>query len=124
MEATTNSSTELLLSSKVSYTRSLSHVVDELISFWSSLMWMCVNQFDARYAMVSWSYLSPLVHFHPYYLSLHPLLHPNLPGLQYVQLFLISSFDLSALVHHYDLHYFIFFDKMDHFLFKSYVLLY
>ncbi|RWW27867.1 hypothetical protein GW17_00007688 [Ensete ventricosum] len=38
-----------------SYARSLSHTGDKLNSFWSCFKWMCVDQFDARHAMVSWS---------------------------------------------------------------------
>uniref|UniRef100_A0A804IV90 Uncharacterized protein n=1 Tax=Musa acuminata subsp. malaccensis TaxID=214687 RepID=A0A804IV90_MUSAM len=43
MEATTTSSTEPLLHSKVSYARSLSYANDELKSFRSYLKWMCVD---------------------------------------------------------------------------------
>ncbi|RWW32089.1 hypothetical protein GW17_00003249 [Ensete ventricosum] len=55
VEATTNSSTELLLLSRASYTCSLFHTNDELRSFQSCLRWMCVDQSNARYALVSWS---------------------------------------------------------------------
>ncbi|RWW82739.1 hypothetical protein BHE74_00008777 [Ensete ventricosum] len=56
MEATTNSSTEPLLPSRVSYARSLSHANNKLRSFRSCLRWMCVDQFDARHAMISLSH--------------------------------------------------------------------
>ncbi|RZR74057.1 hypothetical protein BHM03_00031506 [Ensete ventricosum] len=53
VEATTNISTEPLLLSKVSYARSLSRATNKLRSFWSCLRYMCIDQFDARHAIVS-----------------------------------------------------------------------
>ncbi|RZS27142.1 hypothetical protein BHM03_00060575 [Ensete ventricosum] len=53
VEATTNSNTEPLLPSRASYARSLSCAGDNLRSFWSCLRWTCVNQSNARHAMVS-----------------------------------------------------------------------
>ncbi|RWW18166.1 hypothetical protein GW17_00017860 [Ensete ventricosum] len=44
-----------MLPRRMSYTYNLSHVNDELKSFRSFLRWMYVDQFDARYIMVSWS---------------------------------------------------------------------
>ncbi|RRT81576.1 hypothetical protein B296_00003442 [Ensete ventricosum] len=55
VEATTNSNTEPLLPSKVSYTRSLYRAGNKLRSLWSCLRWMCIDQSDAKYIMVSWS---------------------------------------------------------------------
>ncbi|RWW34850.1 hypothetical protein GW17_00000368 [Ensete ventricosum] len=59
VEATTSSNTELLLPGRASYARSLSCVGDKLRSFRSYLRWMCVDQFDVRHVMVSWSLESP-----------------------------------------------------------------
>ncbi|RWW16285.1 hypothetical protein BHE74_00044062 [Ensete ventricosum] len=53
MEATTSSSTELLLPSRQSYARSLSHTGDKLRSFRSYLRWMCIDQSDARHGIIS-----------------------------------------------------------------------
>ncbi|RWV79042.1 hypothetical protein GW17_00059890 [Ensete ventricosum] len=55
MEATINSSTEPLLPSRALYAHSLSQADDKLRGFQSSLKSICVNQSDARNAMVSWS---------------------------------------------------------------------
>ncbi|RWW69237.1 hypothetical protein BHE74_00023182 [Ensete ventricosum] len=55
VEVTTNNSTELLLPSRESYARNLSCVDPELRSFRSCLRWMCVDQFNGRHAMVSYS---------------------------------------------------------------------
>ena len=57
VEATTSSSTEPLLPNKASYTCCLSYIDDELRSFRSCLKWMCVDQSNARHAVVSWSLL-------------------------------------------------------------------
>ncbi|RRT45712.1 hypothetical protein B296_00050134 [Ensete ventricosum] len=54
VEATTSSSTEPLLSNRVSYAYNLSLAGDKLKSIRSYLRWVCVDQFDAKYAMVSW----------------------------------------------------------------------
>ncbi|RWW09147.1 hypothetical protein GW17_00027379 [Ensete ventricosum] len=43
VKATTNSSTEPLLPSKVSYTHSLSHTDNKLRSFRFCVRWMCVD---------------------------------------------------------------------------------
>ncbi|THU48539.1 hypothetical protein C4D60_Mb06t00020 [Musa balbisiana] len=40
---------------RVWYARSLSHADDKLRSFRFYLRWMCINQFNAKHAMVSWS---------------------------------------------------------------------
>ncbi|RRT52263.1 hypothetical protein B296_00021293 [Ensete ventricosum] len=53
MQTTISNSIELLLLSRASYTRNLSHVDNELKSFWSCLKWMCINKSDARHAMIS-----------------------------------------------------------------------
>ncbi|RRT71140.1 hypothetical protein B296_00019530 [Ensete ventricosum] len=53
MEATTTNNTELLLLSRASYAHSLSYIDDELKNFRSWLRWMCVDQSDVRYAMIS-----------------------------------------------------------------------
>ncbi|RWV98270.1 hypothetical protein GW17_00038894 [Ensete ventricosum] len=55
VEATTSNNTEPLLPSRASYARNLSRVSDKLRSSRSYLGWMCVDQSDARHAMVSWS---------------------------------------------------------------------
>ncbi|RWW22639.1 hypothetical protein GW17_00013142, partial [Ensete ventricosum] len=74
VEATNNNNTEPLLPSRVSYARSLSHIDDELGSFPSCLMWMCIDESDARYTVVP---LPPLGCLHPQCLSLRPLLYPH-----------------------------------------------
>ncbi|RWV88958.1 hypothetical protein BHE74_00050961 [Ensete ventricosum] len=53
MEATTNSSIEPLLPSKAWYTRSLTYAGDKLMNFWSYLRSICVDQSNARHAMIS-----------------------------------------------------------------------
>ncbi|RWV96518.1 hypothetical protein GW17_00040759 [Ensete ventricosum] len=53
MEATINSSTEPLLSSRVSNAHSLSRANYKLKSFESYLRWMSVDQFNAKHVMVS-----------------------------------------------------------------------
>ncbi|RZS00215.1 hypothetical protein BHM03_00029896, partial [Ensete ventricosum] len=74
VEATNNINTEPLLPSRVSYARSLSRIDDELESFPSCLMWMCVDEFDARYTVVP---LPPLWCLHLQCLSLRPLIYPH-----------------------------------------------
>ncbi|RZR89454.1 hypothetical protein BHM03_00017182 [Ensete ventricosum] len=55
MDVTTNNSTEMLLSSKASYAYSLSHAGDELKSFRCCLRWMCIDESNVKYKMISWS---------------------------------------------------------------------
>ncbi|RWV95601.1 hypothetical protein GW17_00041765 [Ensete ventricosum] len=55
VEAITGNSTEPLLPSKVSYACNLSCADDELKNFRSCLRWICVNQYNAKHVMVSWS---------------------------------------------------------------------
>ncbi|RWW25779.1 hypothetical protein GW17_00009858 [Ensete ventricosum] len=55
VEATTINNTESLLLSRASYVCSLSCTEGELMSFQSYLRWMCIDQFDARHVVVSWS---------------------------------------------------------------------
>ncbi|RWV77530.1 hypothetical protein GW17_00061621 [Ensete ventricosum] len=77
MEATTSSSTEPLLPSRVSYSSNLSHVSDKLKSFQSYLRWMCVDQSDITYAMVSWPlfllcvFIPTVSHFVLFYVLAH-----------------------------------------------------
>ncbi|RWW70939.1 hypothetical protein BHE74_00021384 [Ensete ventricosum] len=55
VEATTINNTKSLLLSRPTYACSLSCTEGELRSFQSYLRWMCIDQFDARHAVVSWS---------------------------------------------------------------------
>ncbi|RZR75720.1 hypothetical protein BHM03_00000200 [Ensete ventricosum] len=55
VEATTINNTKSLLLSRASYACSLSCTEGELRSFQSYLRWMCIDQFDARHVVVSWS---------------------------------------------------------------------
>ncbi|RWW16733.1 hypothetical protein GW17_00019368 [Ensete ventricosum] len=77
MEATTSNSIELLLPSRASYTRNLSRADNKLRSFRSCLRWMCVNQSNAKYVMVSWSlflldvFISIASHFILSYAHIH-----------------------------------------------------
>ncbi|RWW43365.1 hypothetical protein BHE74_00050990 [Ensete ventricosum] len=65
MKVTIKSSTEPLLPSSASYACNQSLVGDKLRSFRSCLRWMCINQSDARHAMVlfdtpiAWAFSSP-----------------------------------------------------------------
>ncbi|RWW01900.1 hypothetical protein GW17_00035038, partial [Ensete ventricosum] len=64
VEVTTSSNTEPLLSSRASYPHNL-FSDDKLRSFWSHLMWMCIDQFDTRHSIVSRSLFLLLSIFSP-----------------------------------------------------------
>ncbi|RRT37602.1 hypothetical protein B296_00056841 [Ensete ventricosum] len=93
----------------MSYTCSLSHTNDELMSFKSYLKWMYINQYDIKHIMVSHSlflFLSIFVHTVSHFiLSCKPTncaynVVSNSSSLSYLY--------LSAFIHR-----FIFFDKMN-----------
>ncbi|RWW02142.1 hypothetical protein GW17_00034790 [Ensete ventricosum] len=98
VEATTDSSTKPPLPSRASYACNLSHVDDELRSFRSCLLWMCIDQSDATYAMISWSLFVLLLVFVS--IASHFVLSCPLIGRAYnvvVQLSLTSASGLSYL---------------------------
>ncbi|RWW28004.1 hypothetical protein GW17_00007544 [Ensete ventricosum] len=119
VEATTSDNTESLLPNRASYTRSLSRVDDELRSFPSHIRCMCVDQSDARHIMVSWylflfigAFVTTTFQFVLFYAPTHWAYNVV------VQLFFTSTFDLSYLylstfVCHYNLHRFLFLNKID-----------
>ncbi|RRT67573.1 hypothetical protein B296_00024226 [Ensete ventricosum] len=53
MEATTSRSIKSLLLSNATYAHNLSYANDKLRSFWSCLMWICVNYSDSKHTIVS-----------------------------------------------------------------------
>ena len=98
MEVITNNSIELLLLSRASYIRSLSHVDNKLRSFWSNLKWMCVNQSDTSHAVVSRSLfllLSIFIHTASHFVLSYTLTRHAYDVI--VQLSLTSTSDLSYL---------------------------
>ncbi|RWW61300.1 hypothetical protein BHE74_00031644, partial [Ensete ventricosum] len=78
VEAITSNSIESLLPSRASYARNFSRASDKLRSFRYCLRWMCVDQFDARHTIVSWSlfllgvFVPIASHFVLSYASTHP----------------------------------------------------
>ncbi|RWV98394.1 hypothetical protein GW17_00038765 [Ensete ventricosum] len=121
VEATTSSSTESLLSSRVSYEHSLSHVDDKLRSLQSCLRWMCVDQSDTKHVMISWSLFLFLGIFVPttsrFILSYAPTCRAYDVVVQ-LSLTSASGFSylcLSAFIRCYDLCRFLFIDKMNFF---------
>ncbi|RWW10590.1 hypothetical protein GW17_00025860 [Ensete ventricosum] len=101
---------------------SLSPTDDELRSFWSYLSWMCVDQFDARHAMVSWSLFLLLSVYIP--IASHFIFSCAPTHRVYdvvIQLSLTSTSDLSYLclfvfVRRYNLCHSLFLNKMNYFL--------
>ncbi|RRT75658.1 hypothetical protein B296_00030494, partial [Ensete ventricosum] len=99
----------------------LSCADDELRSFWFCLRWMCIDQSDAKHAIVSWSLFLLLGVFVP--TTSHFVISYTPTYRAYdmvVQLSLTFAFDhsylcLSAFVCHYKLYRFLFLDKMDFF---------
>ncbi|XP_009385545.2 uncharacterized protein LOC103972887 [Musa acuminata AAA Group] len=118
VEATISSTTESLLSSRVSYARCLSRADDELKSFRFCLRWMCVDQSNAKHAVVSWSIFLLLSVFVP--IASHFVFSCAPTRRAYdvvVQLSLISASSLSylclsAFVRRYGLRRFLFLDKL------------
>ncbi|RRT43342.1 hypothetical protein BHE74_00049686 [Ensete ventricosum] len=52
VKATTTSSIEPLQSNRALYAHNLFRIGDKLKSFQSYLMWICVDQFDAKHTMI------------------------------------------------------------------------
>ncbi|RRT32946.1 hypothetical protein B296_00050600 [Ensete ventricosum] len=69
---------ELLLPSRASYAHNLSHTDDKLRSFQSCLKRMCINQYDVKHAIVTWSLFLLDIFIHttsPFVLSYAPIHH-------------------------------------------------
>ncbi|RRT52636.1 hypothetical protein B296_00041155 [Ensete ventricosum] len=117
VEATTNSSTKPLLLSRALYTRILSHVVDKFRSVWSYLRWMYIDQSDAKHIMVHWSLflLGIFILIASDFVLSYALINRTY---DVVDFSLTNASDLSYLclsvfIHRYDLHHFLFHDKID-----------